>query len=207
MFAPIVAHLITIQNLIEMEIRFSGIGVPAQWGLAPKAGMTKVNNWEAICVTDVDGSLCDGVYYFDSGQRARKWNMQDGHAFQLLKENNILPIMMSGESDENIFKRAEKLEVVFLPSKNKVETLFQFIETMGLPADLPLIVFGNDLNDLPLMEIADFVGCPSNSFLDVRVYVQDRQHNNRTGFYCENKGGDGAFREFVEKLTSRLFCA
>lgn len=153
--------------------------------------------YKALVVCDVDGSLCDGVYYFDNGQRARKWNLQDGHAFQLLKENNILPIMLSGEDDENIRGRAEKLGVSFFSSQNKLEFVLNFLEQMAADPEIIVGVFGDDVNDLPLMQWANLVSCPLDAVSEVRYHVSQRMIDD-AGLPCNRRSGKGAFREFVD---------
>lgn len=159
--------------------------------------------WKALLATDCDGSLTDGtVLYLDDGTRGRRFSVVDGHAFLMLKNSNILPLIVSGEHDQNIKSRAKKLRVDFLSSPCKTDAIAKYIMASGLSPGIPLIVFGDDVNDLGLMKSAHFVGCPQNAQKKIREYVTLR-HNEGTGYVCENKGGENAFREFCEVVLAQ----
>lgn len=157
--------------------------------------------WKAVLFTDVDGVLCNGVYYLDNGIRARRFSPIDGHGFHLLKENGILPIILSGESDECIFHRANKLGVDFIPTKDKSSAAAEYLIQNELDR-LPVAFIGDDLPDLLLMKQVDFVGCPRNAQPEIKGYVTLRC-NEGTGHVCRNKGGENAFREFCEIVLSQ----
>jgi YrbI family 3-deoxy-D-manno-octulosonate 8-phosphate phosphatase len=143
----------------------------------------------------VDSCLTDGsVYYFDNGQRARKFSTVDGHGIQLLKENGIFVVLLSGEDDPNIYHRADKLEVPFFSTKNKLKTALQYILKLDWEPE-KIIAFGDDLPDLPLLEYADFAGCPSNAQKEVRNLIYEKI-DEKKGCLCDKRGGKGAFREF-----------
>lgn len=154
------------------------------------------NHFKSILFTDCDGVLTDGcVYYFDADRRARKFNVRDGHAFQLLEDAGVLPIIISGEDDENIRNRARKLDVPFFGGiKNKLEMAQYILNDFG---ETELIGFiGDDLQDIPLLKYVDVAGCHKDAHSVVKDACLD--YANVSPFI----GGAGAFRWFAELFIS-----
>ena len=68
-----------------------------------------------LLLTDVDGCLTDGsVYYGPNHEKIKKFNMQDGMALKLLRENNILTGIISADNSEATRYRAEDLKFDFI---------------------------------------------------------------------------------------------
>ena len=65
-----------------------------------------------LFLTDCDGVLTDGgMYYFESGNEAKKFNTRDGMAFKLLREKNIKIGMITGEDTKIVLNRGNKLKM------------------------------------------------------------------------------------------------
>lgn len=61
-----------------------------------------------IFLSDCDGVLTDsGMYYFEDGNEAKKFNTRDGMGFKILKEKNIKIGIITGENT-NIVKKELK---------------------------------------------------------------------------------------------------
>lgn len=145
-----------------------------------------------LVVTDVDGTLTDGsVIYGDKGKRFRQFSVIDGYGFELLTKNGFDVLIISGEDDDCIKYRAQKLGVDYaLGIKNKATWTKEWYGHYK-----ELYVIGDDVNDLELMKLENVVlaATPKDSILskmDLPIIDLDK------------KGGEGAFREFAEIVLS-----
>ena len=58
-----------------------------------------------VFLSDCDGVLTDaGMYYFDNGLEAKKFNTRDGMAFSMLKKMNIKIGIITGETTKIVEK-------------------------------------------------------------------------------------------------------
>lgn len=152
-------------------------------------------------ITDCDGCLTDnGVWYLESGGTARKFNLSDGHAFQLLHDKGINTTILSSSASISIRNRAMWLKTTFNTSKDKA----YWLETHVRYEDLLMgnIAFmGNDTMDLAALTIVGVAACPSDAHPEIRAYVETRQEKYGVpGIVTKQKGGQAAFREFVDLL-------
>ena len=89
-------------------------------------------------------------------------------------------------------RRAEKLKIdyLFQGVKNKLQTAQQLCHKLQI--DLKETAYiGDDINDLSLLKAVGFSATPANA----PVYIQ-----NAVNYVTSKKGGEGAFREFVEYI-------
>ena len=143
---------------------------------------------------DTDGVLTDGgLYYADSGEEMRKFNVKDGLGMQRVQAMGIPVAIITASRSRSIAHRAERLgiEHVFVASEDKLDTLSTLCRELHI--DLAHVAhMGDDLNDLPVFEA---VGCPitvadaTGEALAAAVYV------------TEKKGGEGAVREICDMLV------
>ena len=56
--------------------------------------------------------------------------------------------------------------------------------------------FGDDVNDLPAMDIAGLCACPSNAAAEVLAHVAEH------GFISPLPGGQGAVRSFADAILA-----
>ncbi len=149
-----------------------------------------------LLLTDSDGVLTDnGVYYSADGEKMKRFSIRDGMgAERLRKLCNIETGIITGETSPSVIKRAEKLAIteLHLGIKDKAGVLYEILERKNLRAD-EVAFIGDDVNDLAIMALTGFTACPSDAMIQVRRKVD---------YICENKGGDGAFREFAEFIIS-----
>ena len=62
-----------------------------------------------VFLSDCDGVLTDaGMYYFDNGLEAKKFNIRDGMTFSMLKKMNIKIGIITGETTKIVENRADK---------------------------------------------------------------------------------------------------
>ena len=144
---------------------------------------------------DVDGILTDGGLYFtDDGTTLRKFNVKDGLGIKRLMAAGVTVAIISSGPQDAIRRRMESLGIqhVYTGVPNKRETLEQLCGELGIDIE-DVIHMGDDLNDLPIMEI---VGCPI-SVPDAMPEVRDH-----AVYVTTLKGGAGAVREICDMTLS-----
>lgn len=146
-----------------------------------------------ILAMDVDGTLTDGrVYYSKNGEELKAFSIRDGLGIEILQKNGISTAIVTSESSQIISSRATRLKIkhVILGSKNKKKDLLNLAEEIGINID-EIAFIGDDLNDIPAIEVVGVSACPSNSV----KYVKEK-----VDYICKNEGGNGAVREFIELI-------
>lgn len=149
-----------------------------------------------LLLTDCDGVLTDGgVYYSDTGEAMKKFNIRDGMGVERLRTiANIETGIITGETSLSIAMRANKLKIneLHLGSKDKPTVLEKILKNRNLKAE-EVAYIGDDVNDIDIMKLVGLSACPS----DAISFVKNIAH-----YTCENKGGEGAFREFAELIIA-----
>lgn len=149
-----------------------------------------------LVLTDNDGVLTDnGVYYSDEGERFKRFSIRDGMGVERLKKLcGIETGIVTGELSGSVKKRAEKLHIteLHLGIKDKAALLKDILERKGLAAEQVAFI-GDDVNDLAIMAGVGFTACPGDAMAQV---------SKKADYICENKGGNGAFREFAEFIIA-----
>ena len=144
-------------------------------------------------VTDVDGVLTDGsMYYTDSGQEMKRFSTYDGYAVTMCHEQGIKVIMITGEETEIVNNRANKIGVDYLFSgvSNKLNVLSEFLANHNCGFE-NIAYIGDDLNDLECMKKSCIAGCPENARKEIKAI---------SSIVLRTRGGDGAFRDFIEEI-------
>ena len=80
--------------------------------------------------TDIDGTLTDGLVYYDkNGESLKSFSMRDGTGFFLLRSCGIKTGIITGENSAIVLRRSEKLKVdkCFLNITNKLQTINEFM--------------------------------------------------------------------------------
>lgn len=143
-------------------------------------------------LTDVDGVLTDtGVYFSVSGEELKKFSLRDGMGVERLKKLADVPTgIVSGENSLLVRKRADKLDIteVHLGKKNKLKILDHILKKYNLDSS-EIAFIGDDLNDLDIIKAVGLSACPADGIKQIKEIVD---------IVLENKGGQGAFREFAE---------
>lgn len=152
--------------------------------------MTKIK----LFATDIDGTMTDaGMYYTEDGIELKKFNFRDGMGFKLLREAGIKTAIITSEASAMVKKRADKLKVDYL-SMGSWEKL-DFVKNICKDLDITLdevAYIGDDINDIELLQAVKYKACPNDAVKKVKE-VEDI-------IILENKGGEGAVREFIELL-------
>lgn len=147
-----------------------------------------------LLALDVDGVLTDGgLYYTESGEELKKFNVKDGMGIKLLMQLGIEIAIISASSSMATRHRAKKLGIVhcFLGIEDKLSTLKQLCQKLNITLS-QVAYMGDDINDLPVLKS---VGCP--------LTVADAVESNREqAIYVTHKGGGkGAVREITNLLN------
>jgi len=144
---------------------------------------------------DVDGVLTDGgLWWGADGQELKRFCFADIMGISLARRAGLELALISGEGSPLVDRFAEKLLIrhVVKGCRDKASALREFSAATGIA--LAAICFvGDDVNDLPAMQIAGFSAAPANAARDVLA---------RAKFVAKSTGGNGAVRELVEALLA-----
>ena len=150
-----------------------------------------------LVVTDIDGVWTDaGMYYDNTGNELKKFNAHDGAGVLLLKKLGIPICIITGEKTEIVRRRAEKLGIEYLYQgvQNKLSKVTELCKELGIGLN-DVAYIGDDFNDVKLLREAGISASPANAPDYIR---QEAQWN------LSKAGGDGVFREFVERLLQHF---
>lgn len=149
-----------------------------------------------LFITDVDGTLTDaGMYYANDGQELKKFNTRDGKAFEILRSLGIKTGIITSEDTVIVKNRAKKLKVDFLYQGleyvGKLEAVQQLCQKLKISKE-QVAYIGDDINCRELLEYVGYAGCPSDAVAAIKAIPNIN--------IMDSKGGEGAVREFVEKI-------
>ena len=146
---------------------------------------------------DVDGVLTDGTFMWDQNENEfKRFCFADVTGIPLAQRAGLIFALISGESSASgmdiVERYAKKLKIkaVYKGCHDKALALREFTEKNGL--ELSEVCFiGDDISDLPALEIAGFSVAPPNAHISVL---------KRVNFVTQHKGGDGAVRELLDMI-------
>ncbi|MGM0933356.1 MAG: KdsC family phosphatase [Bacteroidota bacterium] len=146
-----------------------------------------------LIVSDIDGVWTDGSFYYsEAGDVMRKFTTRDSYGVSLCRLAGIPLLILSTENNEMVKKRMAKLDVknVKLGIRNKLGTILNLCEEMNITSS-EVAYLGDDMNDYHLVGKLGLFGCPADAFPKIK---------ENAGLILDKKGGEGAFREFVERI-------
>ena len=149
-----------------------------------------------LIVSDIDGVWTDGSFYYSrEGDIQRKFTTKDSYGVKLCQIIGVPILILSTEENEMVKKRMLKLNIKYveLGIRQKLNSLSRFCEQKGIKLS-EVAFIGDDMNDFHLMGKVGFFGCPADSY---------KQIKKKADLVLESKGGEGAFREFVEHLLNQ----
>ena len=145
---------------------------------------------------DVDGVLTDGLLTWSSaGEESKSFSFADIMGVSLLRRLDIKMALISGEPSPIVDLYAEKMRIEFVAKgiRDKAGALREFVSHAGVSLQQTCF-FGDDVNDLPAMEIAGMCACPANAAGEVLRTVAGR------GFVAPAPGGRGAVRALADVI-------
>lgn len=154
------------------------------------------HNLPKLVLTDIDGVWTDGGMFYDqTGNEWKKFNTSDSAGILFCKQLNIPTGILTGEKTAIVARRAEKLKVdyIFQGVAQKLELAQKLCDEMGISLS-EVAYIGDDLNDIKLLKAVGWSGAPKNALSYVKEHVD---------YITEKKGGEGAFREFIENILGQ----
>lgn len=157
-----------------------------------------------LVILDFDGVFTDGKCYFDNTNIKKYYNIKDGMALSILKNNNIkYGLISSYNTKKNILINENnindeiinhlKFDYTYIGSESKINILNKWLEELNLTYD-NVAYIGDDINDIPVMKLVKFSACPNDAVQECR---------NIVNYTCEKKGGEGCVREFVDLIINK----
>ena len=149
-----------------------------------------------IVLTDNDGVLTDtGVYFSAKGEEFKRFSIRDGMGIERLRKYaGVETVIITGEESGSVRARAEKLKIkeYYLGVKKKEDVLAEIIKKNKVSPD-EIAFVGDDSNDYEIMKLVGFKATPADGMSFVKQIAD---------YVCENKGGNGAFREVAELIIA-----
>lgn len=146
-----------------------------------------------LVLTDIDGVWTDGGMYYDqTGNEWKKFSTSDSAGVIFCHEFNIPVGIITGEDTEIVKRRSDKLKIdyLFQGVSNKLEVALALCNKLNISlTDIAYI--GDDIVDAELLRSVGYSATPANA----PAYIKDI-----VKFVTIKKGGEGAFREFVEQI-------
>lgn len=146
-----------------------------------------------LLLLDVDGVLTDGrLYYGNSGEEMKAFNIQDGLGIKLLQQGDIRVGIITGRVSTLLQRRADELGInpVVQGREDKLTALNELLETMEIGMD-EIAFMGDDLPDLAVIRRVGLGITPANG----RSALAQQAH-----WQTARRGGDGAVREVAEMI-------
>jgi len=149
-------------------------------------------------VSDVDGVLTDGRLGVDEdGRESRCFHTHDGMGVHLLHAAGLKVGWLSAGRDTGVIRaRAERLGVdaVDVGQGDKGERFASMCRELGVDP-VRVVYVGDDVNDLPAMELAGATMAPPNAVEAVR---------GRVDIVLSVPGGEGAFRQAADLVIAAM---
>lgn len=148
-----------------------------------------------LLVLDVDGVLTSNQLVFNAtGEKVKIFNTHDGLGIAAAHKAGLKTAIISGRTSKMVTKRADDLKIgdVIQGSVNKLQSLMMLLDKHQLTlAEVAYV--GDDLNDLPVLNVAGFACAVANAVAEVKL----------TAHYISDKaGGCGAVREIIEYILN-----
>lgn len=146
-----------------------------------------------VLVIDVDGTMTDaGIYYDETGNELKKFCTKDAAGFFAARIVGIKTMVLTGRECAATTRRMKELKVDYLCQNVKDKALYleQIMKQQGWKKE-DIGYIGDDLNDLPSMRLAGFIGCPTDSCKEIKEVAD---------YVSPIKGGYGAVRDIIEYI-------
>jgi 3-deoxy-D-manno-octulosonate 8-phosphate phosphatase (KDO 8-P phosphatase) len=144
---------------------------------------------------DVDGTLTDGsLLVLPDGEELKTYNVRDGLGILLAHLAGLKTGIITGKTSKALELRSDRLKMAELHQGilDKKRTLDKILERNGLTAQ-EVAFIGDDLGDLDVIKSVGFSAAVADSHPEIK------KHSH---FICQNPGGKGAVREFIEFILS-----
>lgn len=155
-------------------------------------------------VFDFDGVFTNGKCYFDSSNNINKYyNIRDGMALKILRDNNIKYGLLSSYSTTRQVQLNEnninneiinhlQFDYISIGKDLKIITLNKWLQELNYSYN-NVAYIGDDINDIEVLQIVKFSACPNDAVNNCK---------NVVNYICDKNGGDGCVREFVDVIMN-----
>lgn len=151
-----------------------------------------------MVISDFDGVFTDGSFLLDENlNQQKRVNFIDIMGVSILLKKGIIFGIISGETTNILeyFRAKFGIEEIHKGIRQKGIVLTELMEKYNVKSDEVLYI-GDDINDIAAFECVDYKIAPKNANPIVKVLP---------GIQVTNaSGGNGAFREMVDCLTSYI---
>jgi YrbI family 3-deoxy-D-manno-octulosonate 8-phosphate phosphatase len=150
-------------------------------------------NLPKLILTDIDGVWTDGgMYYDNSGNELKRYTTADSAGVLFCRLLDIKMGVVTGEENNIVLNRCKKLQIdtLFMGVNDKLKVVTNLCDELNISLK-DVAYVGDDINDIPVLKNVGISACPANA----PDYV--KKHTN---FVLTKNGGNGVFREFVEKI-------
>ena len=154
------------------------------------------NKLPKLILTDIDGVWTDGGMYYDgTNLELKKFHTYDSAGVLFAHHLGIPVGILTGENTEIVRRRANKLKIdyLYLGVKDKVLVAQTLCDELKIELD-DVAYIGDDINDMPLLKRVGWAGVPASAPDYVKILAT---------ISLSKKGGEGAFREFVESILTQ----
>jgi 2-dehydro-3-deoxyphosphooctonate aldolase (KDO 8-P synthase) len=152
-----------------------------------------------LFLTDVDGVQTDaGMYYFNSGEEAKRFNAHDGMGLQILRRSGVKTGFITSEATPLVENRFKKLKLDYLEQgrsrEGKLQAALEICEKEGISME-QVAYIGDDVNCLDLLQQVGWAACPQDATREVKAV---------SGItILSKKGGEGCVREFIDLIMQK----
>lgn len=146
-----------------------------------------------LIISDVDGIWTDGgMYYSSKGDELKKFSVYDGGAVIFLKLAKIPLVILSGEQNEILSSRFEKLKIedIRLGINNKQLELTNILKMYNVKEENVLFL-GDFINDYPIMKSVGIPVCPVNACEEIKELSK---------VILKKSGGDGVLWDLTKRV-------
>lgn len=152
-----------------------------------------------LLLTDVDGVLTDsGMYYSNSGNEMKKFNVHDGMGLQMVQKAGIKTGIITSETTPLVENRFNKLKLDYLfqgkRGGGKLSSAIEICEKEGISLDEVAYV-GDDVNCIELLSAVGFPACPLDAVDEVKQIPGI--------MILSKKGGCGCIRELTDIMLKK----
>ena len=146
-----------------------------------------------LLALDIDGVLTDGrILWIEGSGWTRQFSVKDGYGLKLLMKTGVEIAFISGGDSKSVRERAKFLNVqhVYLGDENKIVALEKIEKETGFERSEMAFV-GDDLFDIPVLEVVGFSATVPHAVVDVKNVVH---------YITSEPGGFGAVREVADLI-------
>ena len=146
-----------------------------------------------VAAFDVDGVLTDGtLYYSDSGEEMKAFNVRDGHGLRMLKDGGVTVAIITSRNSRCVAERARNLgiDLLFQGATDKLAAFQELLARCGAEAAACAFV-GDDFVDLPVLQRCGL----AVAVADAPAPIRREAH-----YVTRALGGRGAAREVCDLI-------